>query len=262
MAEAVYTDSWWLCVGIQHDLERSAIMKSMSIASTGTESFGTLLRQLRRRAGMTQGELAALVGFSLSQISHLERGERLPDLAMVSEQLAPALGLAGEPRLLQRLVELAALARGERPPAAIRLQRTVQATLVEESMEEGAALPAALTPLLGRQGMVEAGAQRLSESPGRLLTLLGPPGVGKTRLALAIAALGAAGWLAMLDLVQGCGDIGVQRRLRGADHFFSELARFGPQAQTTQLLNQRDADIKLAIRFTGPQSLGGSHIGG
>jgi predicted ATPase/transcriptional regulator with XRE-family HTH domain len=166
-------------------------MAHMSTVLTGTESFGALLRQLRRRAGMTQGELAAAVGFSLSQVSLLERNERLPDLAMVSTRFAPALGLANEPRLLQRLLELAALARGERPPAALHVQRIVATTLVEEgveaSLDDGAALPAALTPLIGRQVLVTAGAQRLAESTGRLLTLVGPPGVGKTRLALAIA---------------------------------------------------------------------------
>ena len=62
-----------------------------------------------------------------------------------------------------------------------------------------------------------------------------------------LAALGAAGGLSMLDLMQGCGDIGVQRHVRAADHFLGKLTCFGPQAQAPQLLNQRYADINLAL---------------
>ncbi|HXF83688.1 MAG TPA: LuxR C-terminal-related transcriptional regulator [bacterium] len=48
-------------------------------------------------------------------------------------------------------------------------------------------LPAAATPLVGRSRELQAIVQAL-RGGGRLLTLSGPPGVGKTRLALAVAA--------------------------------------------------------------------------
>ncbi len=147
-------------------------------------NFGDLLRQLRRRAGLTQRELAALAGFSIAQISLLEKNQRLPDLAVVREQFAPALQLGSEPHLLRRLLALAAEARGERPPAWQVQQEWVQ----QEWVEGDHLLPAALTPLLGRRQEIDAAIQRLTQTPGRLLTLLGPPGVGKTRLALAVAA--------------------------------------------------------------------------
>ena len=35
-------------------------------------TFGALLRQLRKRAGMTQGDLAAAVGYSVSFVCNLE----------------------------------------------------------------------------------------------------------------------------------------------------------------------------------------------
>lgn len=47
--------------------------------------------------------------------------------------------------------------------------------------------PAPLTPLLGREQEMSAAQTLLRQDAVRLLTLLGPPGVGKTRLALQIA---------------------------------------------------------------------------
>lgn len=151
-------------------------------------AFGDLLRQLRRRSGMTQGELAAQVGFSIAQISRLEHNQRLPDPVVITEKFVPALSLQDEPRLIQRLLELAATARGERPPAALRVTRTVQTTIHEQVVEDASPLPSAPTALVGRERSLRALGQRLMETPGRLVTVVGPPGVGKTRLALAAAA--------------------------------------------------------------------------
>src|SRR5205823_12769576 len=49
-------------------------------------------------------------------------------------------------------------------------------------------LPQALTPFIGRAAEEQAVRALLLEPPGRLLTLTGTPGIGKTRLALAVAA--------------------------------------------------------------------------
>jgi predicted ATPase/DNA-binding SARP family transcriptional activator len=48
-------------------------------------------------------------------------------------------------------------------------------------------LPPSLTPLLGRTHEQQRIAELLSQAPGRLVTLIGPPGIGKTRLGLAVA---------------------------------------------------------------------------
>ena len=48
-------------------------------------------------------------------------------------------------------------------------------------------LPPSLTPLLGRAHEQQRIAELLSQAPGRLVTLIGPPGIGKTRLGLAVA---------------------------------------------------------------------------
>ena len=151
-------------------------------------TFGELLRQLRRRVGLTQGELAGLVGFSVAQISRLEKDDRLPDLAMLTEKFLPVLALDEEPRLAQRLIELAALARGERPPTALIAQREVRTVVQEEVIESDLHLPALLLPLVGRDHDLAIISKRMMEAPGRLLTLIGPPGVGKTQLAMTVAA--------------------------------------------------------------------------
>ncbi len=47
--------------------------------NTPTASFGDLLKQLRKRAGMTQSDLAAALGYSISLICALEQNRRLPE---------------------------------------------------------------------------------------------------------------------------------------------------------------------------------------
>jgi predicted ATPase len=49
-------------------------------------------------------------------------------------------------------------------------------------------LPAAVTPLIGRNQEVASLLSQLRRSDARLFTLTGPPGIGKTRLAVAVAA--------------------------------------------------------------------------
>src|SRR4051794_13423443 len=84
----------------------------MSISET--IPFGVLLKELRKRAGMTQRDLAAALNYSDSLISNLEHGQRLPDVHAVVTRFIPALGLQDEPVMATGLIEQAAAARGER----------------------------------------------------------------------------------------------------------------------------------------------------
>lgn len=149
--------------------------------------FGDLLRQVRRRAGMTQTDLAAAVAYSVSFISSLEKGDRLPDVAAVAQRFVPALALQDEPALAARLVAAAASVRGASPPRAITYTQTTTLTIEEVDGPESAQLPAAPTATIGREREIDLICRRMAGHEGRLLTLLGPPGVGKTRLALEVA---------------------------------------------------------------------------
>jgi predicted ATPase/DNA-binding XRE family transcriptional regulator len=150
-----------------------------------TSNFGDLLRQLRRRAGMTQTDLAAAVGYSVAMICSLEKGSRLPDVTLVAERFAPALALQDDPALAARLFAAAASARGLRQPVSATVTRSISVAF--EEVEASTLLPAPPTPLIGRARDLDLICRRLAGHQGRLLTLTGAPGVGKTRLALEAA---------------------------------------------------------------------------
>ena len=73
--------------------------------------FGELLRDLRRRAGMTQRDLATAVGSSEGRITQLEAGEHPLDDDIFLGRLRLALGLDAAPELAERFLALAAAAR-------------------------------------------------------------------------------------------------------------------------------------------------------
>lgn len=55
--------------------------------------FGTRLRGLRERAGLSQNALARASGLNPASINRLESGERSPGSREIVEQIAGALGL-------------------------------------------------------------------------------------------------------------------------------------------------------------------------
>ncbi len=136
------------------------------------ERYGERLRRLREAAGYSQEELAERAGLSANAISALERGERKRPYPDTLRRLADALDLNDAQRS-----ELAATLRGASdPPAAAPSQP-----------RPAADLPGEPTPLIGREGEANVVRHLLAHLDGQLLTLLGPGGVGKTRLALHVA---------------------------------------------------------------------------
>jgi predicted ATPase/DNA-binding CsgD family transcriptional regulator/DNA-binding XRE family transcriptional regulator len=140
------------------------------VRATATDepgAFGELLRRHRVSAGLTQEALAEHAGLSARGIADLERGvRRFP-----------------YPQTVQRLVE--ALGLDDAGRAALLLSRR-QLTKRNDTRAPFAALRQSPTSFIGReQELVQIHA--LVET-SRLLTLTGPGGIGKTRLALEAAA--------------------------------------------------------------------------
>jgi predicted ATPase/DNA-binding XRE family transcriptional regulator len=131
-------------------------------------SFAAQLKALREAAGFTQDELATVAGLSVHSISALERGERRRPHVETVRALSAALDLAGPAR--------DALLASARTPV-----RTTAAD------EPGGSLPLPLTALLGREHEMKVLRHWLAEPAARIMTLVGPGGVGKTRLALEFA---------------------------------------------------------------------------
>jgi predicted ATPase/DNA-binding CsgD family transcriptional regulator/DNA-binding XRE family transcriptional regulator len=133
--------------------------------------FGELLRHYRVAVGLTQEELAERAGVSVRGISDLERGARGLPRKETLQLLLDALDLSPADR--------AALVAAARPPPATPARRG--------RGDRPPGLPAPLTPLIDREQEIMAVSALLAESANRLLTLTGPGGSGKTRVAIAVA---------------------------------------------------------------------------
>ena len=152
---------------------------------TTAETFGDLLRFLRRRARLTQREFALAVGYTEAHICRLEKNQRPPDLTTIAALFGSALDLEDEPQTMARLLELAAAARAERSVTHVTVsETTVRREVIEElgTLEDIPALPPqhVLRPAL-RECLLVA-LQR-----DRHVMISGLPGTGKTSLASSVA---------------------------------------------------------------------------
>ena len=134
-----------------------------------SETFGALLRRYRLAASLSQEALGARAGLSATAIAALERGRRKTPRPSTVLMLAEGLGLAATER--SALISAAHTARESEPA---------------DAAHSVPCLPAPLSSFVGRASEIAAVRYLLAST--RLLTLTGAAGVGKTRLALALAS--------------------------------------------------------------------------
>ncbi len=125
-------------------------------------SFGALLRRARLASGLTQEELAEHAGLSARGVSDLERGLRRHPRPETIDRLAVVFALSPPAR-----ATWAAAARGVTAPEV--------------------PWPRPMTSFVGRVAEVADIATLFGDRHTQLITLTGPGGVGKTRLALKLA---------------------------------------------------------------------------
>jgi predicted ATPase/DNA-binding XRE family transcriptional regulator len=133
-------------------------------------SLARMLRRNRDALGLTQEELAERAGISSRAVSDIERGRRRLIYRDTAKRLTKALQLGPE-----ESAEFEAAARG----------RAAQAFDVTDWGT--ARVP--LTRLIGREMEVARIVDLLLKADARLISLVGPGGVGKTRLALEVCGL-------------------------------------------------------------------------
>lgn len=151
-----------------------------------TLPFGRLLKQLRTQQDLTQDALAERVGCAAQTVRTFESGTRRPSRDM-AERLAEVLAVPPDAR--NAFVRAARAKDGEAVPPSPPPTKGAEKPLTPAVHADGRtkALPVAPNALIGREG--EHGAIRagLLDPQQRLVTLLGPGGIGKTRLALQVA---------------------------------------------------------------------------
>ncbi|MCL4861409.1 MAG: helix-turn-helix domain-containing protein, partial [Caldilineaceae bacterium] len=146
-------------------------------------SFGAWVSKRRRLLDLTREELAQCVGCSVSSLRKIESDERRPS-RQIAELLAQCLEIP--PAEVPTFVKVArGVERVERLKTAVPLPAPVRSRPTPSSPV--VQLPTPLTPMIGRDAELATLSRLLRDPQCRLLTLVGPGGIGKTRLALEVA---------------------------------------------------------------------------
>ncbi|MCI0555433.1 MAG: helix-turn-helix domain-containing protein, partial [Anaerolineae bacterium] len=141
-------------------------------------SFGYWLRLKRKALDLTREALADRVGCSVSMIRKLEDEERHPS-AQIAELLAEIFKIPTDER-----GAFLRFARGDWRSAPslgdeeAPWRASTQAALAQHPRSN---LPATFTSLIGRDKDIAAVQDYLTNPDIRLVTLIGAPGIGKTR---------------------------------------------------------------------------------
>jgi transcriptional regulator with XRE-family HTH domain len=150
--------------------------------------FGRWLRERRESLDMTRDDLAEKVSCARVTIAKIENGERRPS-KQVAERLAQALRLpaAEHHAFVQWARGLENESTNSDGEGNIEAQPYASEEEIPGTESPASFLPSSPTSLIGREQEIAEARNKLWRADVRLLTLTGPPGIGKTRLGLAIA---------------------------------------------------------------------------
>lgn len=148
---------------------------------TNPSTFGTRLKQLRQEHGLTQDTLAERIGCATQTIRKIEGGQRRPSY-QIAAKLADELGIAAEER-----AHFVRFSRDEPRQAQTCFAPQTEPD-IQPFVQPPANLPTSLTRLIGRERELARICELLIGGNARLLTVAGPGGSGKTRLAVEAAA--------------------------------------------------------------------------
>ena len=161
-----------------------------------TYSFGYWVRRRRKALDLTQAALARDVGCATVTIRKIENDERRPSQVM-AERLAACLDIPEDDQETFILSGLGEVSAARMPvlskPISISLEaeNSLQSegapSISESSSRSRNNLPAQATTFIGREKELTEIRVKLGLDDCRLLTLLGPGGSGKTRLAIEAA---------------------------------------------------------------------------
>src|SRR5258707_5189118 len=138
-------------------------------------AFGRWIRQRRKALDLTQQDVADQVGCAVVTIRKIERDVAGPS-KQITERLADVLAVSPDER--SAFVRVARRTEDPPPIGPIDLMSVLPAHN----------LPSSSSPFIGPEHELAQIADRLEDPICRLLTLVGPGGIGKTRLALEAVA--------------------------------------------------------------------------
>jgi len=142
-------------------------------------SFGNWIKIRRKALDLTQKELADLVGCSTSMIFKIESEQRRPS-SQIAELIAQHLEIP--PNQHKTFLDIARQKKN-----ITHLEQFVPLPTIDLSSELKSGqrqLPSSPTPLIGREHEIRMITTQLLAPECRMLTLTGPGGIGKTRLAI------------------------------------------------------------------------------
>src|SRR5512136_2111758 len=171
--------SWpTFCAGDWASLVECAF-QAEKVSMVSEISFGAWVLRQRKALDLTREQLARRVGCSVSGLRKIESDERRPSRQM-AELLANCLQIPPEQRSTFLQVARGQLRAGRLPATGYVSGRGLS--------QPALCLPRSPTPLIGREPELAALSRLVCDARYRLLTLAGPGGIGKTRLALELAS--------------------------------------------------------------------------